>query len=74
MMDALVHTCLAHGVRVLRGYYYPTAKNHMVETFYGQQGFQKYKEDTEGNTEWSFKLDENYQDKNRHIKILGGEK
>jgi len=68
MMDALAHECLSRGIKTIIGYYYPTAKNHMVETFYDMQGFSKISEDAEGNTEWKLELSEGYVNKNNHIK------
>ena len=69
MMDALVKKCQERGVKEIRGYYYPTAKNAMVKEFYALQGFEKIREDDEGNTEWQFVIIGDYQDKNRYISI-----
>ena len=41
MMDALVDACKARGVKTIYGYYYPTAKNKMVEGFFEDMGFEK---------------------------------
>ncbi len=71
MMDELVAKSQAAGIRTIRGYYYPTAKNHMVENFYGQMGFTKVSEDTEGNTEWEFKVEADYQKQNQWIEVNG---
>lgn len=73
MMDELVAKSQAAGIKTIRGYYYPTAKNHMVEDFYGQMGFTKVKEDAEGNTEWEFTVEENYQRQNQWIKVNANE-
>lgn len=69
MMDVLVHKCLAEGIKRIKGYYYPTAKNKMVENFYGLQGFTPESQDAEGNTVWIFEPDASYQDKNKTITI-----
>lgn len=69
MMDTLVHHLKNHGVKEIRGYYYPTAKNAMVKNFYELQGFVKLSEDAEGNTEWKFEIEDNYINKNKVIKV-----
>ena len=43
MMDALVKESLRYGINTVYGYYYPTAKNKMVQDFYLLQGFEKWK-------------------------------
>ena len=73
MMDTLVAKAQAAGIKTIRGYYYPTAKNHMVEDFYGKMGFTKTEEDAEGNTTWEFAVDENYRDQNQWIKVNANE-
>lgn len=67
MMDALVEKCLGIGVKRIYGYYYPTAKNGMVRNFYSLQGFDKIKEDEEGNTTWLFTIPEHYENKQSAI-------
>ncbi|MEG1847562.1 MAG: HAD-IIIC family phosphatase [Lachnospiraceae bacterium] len=70
MMDALVWECRRRGIRGLRGYYYKTAKNAMVQDFYALQGFTQQKEDENGNTVWYYKIDDAYQNKNKVIKVV----
>lgn len=70
MMDTLVKKCRKKGIGEIRGYYYPTAKNAMVKEFYKIQGFEKIKEDAEGNTEWRFMIDDSYILKNKVIKVV----
>lgn len=70
MMDTLVHACRRVGIIQMKGYYYPTAKNKMVENFYGLQGFTKESCDEQGNTTWVFEIPENYQNKNNVIKVV----
>ena len=69
MMDTLAETCLAAGITEIRGYYYPTAKNAMVKEFYSLQGFDKIKEDDQGNTQWRLVLSEGYGKKNHVIMV-----
>lgn len=68
MMDVLVETCKARGIRRIYGYYYPTAKNGMVRDFYGLQGFEKLREN-EQETVWRFDIPDNYEKKNHYIEI-----
>ena len=69
MMDELAVRCAERGIRRIRGYYYPTAKNAMVKEFYGMRGFDKTKEDAEGNTEWEFEIPEAYEKRNHAIRV-----
>lgn len=69
MMDALVDQCTEKSVETIRGYYYPTAKNSMVRDFYARMGFEKSKEDTEGNTEWIYRISRLYKNKNKVIQV-----
>ncbi len=71
MMDALVMRCRERGIRRIKGYYYPTAKNGMVKEFYGAQGFAKTKEDADGSSEWEFGIPEKYEAKNKVIAVNG---
>ena len=69
MMDELVRTCMAQNIRMIFGYYYPTAKNGMVREFYDRMGFQKVAEDEKGNTTWKFEIPAGYEHKNRYIRV-----
>lgn len=69
MMDRLAEECQKAGISKIIGYYYPTAKNKMVENFYGLQGFVKTEEDDKGNTVWQYKIPETYEKKNKYIEI-----
>jgi len=69
MMDELAKRCREEGIGKIYGYYYPTTKNEMVKDFYYLQGFDKVKEDKEGNSVWKFNLVDEYQNKNTIIKI-----
>ncbi len=68
MMDELVRLCREKGIRTLRGFYYPTAKNGMVREFYGEQGFEKISEAPDGSTVWTLVLD-GYENKNHVIRV-----
>ncbi|MBE5835592.1 MAG: HAD-IIIC family phosphatase [Butyrivibrio sp.] len=68
MMDSLVAECKKQGICEIYGYYYPTAKNKMVENFYGLQGFEKIAED-DGNTTWKFVITDDYVNKNNAIEV-----
>lgn len=69
MMDVLVKEAKKYGIKKIKGYYYPTAKNAMVKDFYQKQGFIKESEDENGNTIWNFNIDESYVCKNNVINI-----
>lgn len=69
MMDALVRQCQKAGITGIKGYYYPTAKNKMVENFYGLQGFTKEKQDENGDTVWYYEIGQPYENKNKVIRV-----
>ncbi len=69
MMDTLVSEAKKAGCREIKGYYYPTAKNKMVEKFYESQGFVQEKQDEQGNTVWSCQI-ESYKNKNHVIEVV----
>ncbi len=69
MMDALQKEAKKRGVKEIYGYYYPTLKNGMVRDFYGLQGFEKIEEDEHRNTVWKFIVTDNYENKNKYIKV-----
>ena len=68
MMDMLVKKAESQGIKTIKGYYYPTAKNGMVKEFYSLHGFEKISEDQEGNTVWKIDI-ENYENKNKFIEV-----
>lgn len=68
MLDRLAERSKACGIKTIRGYYYPTAKNKMVRELYGTFGFTKIDEDEQGNSVWELAVD-GYQPKNRYIKV-----
>ena len=69
MMDTLVARAKSRGLKKIKGYYYPTAKNNMVREFYALMGFTKISEDEAGNTVWEFDLTKEYENKNKHIGV-----
>lgn len=69
MLDRLVEEAAAEGIRVIRGYYYPTKKNGMVRELYGTFGFRKVSEDEEGSTVWELPT-EGYVPQNRYIRVV----
>ena len=68
MLDNLVVKAQEKGIKEIKGYYYPTAKNKMVKELYADFGFDRISEDEEGNTVWSLKT-EGYNNKNNYIKV-----
>ena len=68
MMDALASRCEALGVKTVRGFYFPTAKNGMVRDFYEKQGFRKISEAPDGSTVWELSL-AGYEQKNHVISV-----
>lgn len=70
MMDVLVEQAVRRGVVLIKGYYYPTAKNGMVKDFYNTMGFAKESEDGEGNSVWTFDAGIAYTNKNKVIKVV----
>ena len=69
MMDGLVEKAKNRGIERIYGYYYPTAKNAMVKDFYNMMGFDKVKEDIDGNTVWLFHISSEYENKNKVIDV-----
>ncbi len=69
LLDYIVHTCIKEGIKEIRGYYYPTAKNAMVKNFYGNLGFDKIAEAPDGSSEWKFVIGQDYQEKNHVIAV-----
>ncbi len=70
MLDTLAHTCAKAGIKEIKGYYYPTAKNKMVEGFYALMGFTLEKTDETGGTVWYYKIEADYENKNKVIKVV----
>lgn len=68
MLDEVVRQAALRGIDEIRGYYYPTAKNKMVEKLYETFGFRLLSSDDAGNTVWSLKT-EGYENQNKVIKV-----
>ncbi|MCR4744478.1 MAG: HAD-IIIC family phosphatase, partial [Lachnospiraceae bacterium] len=68
MMDKFVAKCRERNLKMIKGYYYPTAKNAMVKDFYSLHGFEKISEDGNGNSEWLLKIAD-YKNKNDVISL-----
>ena len=68
MLDELVRQASARGVSEIRGYYFPTAKNKMVEKLYETFGFGLVSSDGAGNTVWSLGT-AGYENRNKVIKV-----
>ncbi|GHU52465.1 hypothetical protein FACS189496_2650 [Bacilli bacterium] len=69
MMDELVRVSLQRGTKEIIGYYYHTFKNDMVKDFYDKQGFILDKEDRNGDKTYSFVIPNDYEHKNKYIKV-----
>ena len=70
MLDTLVEKCRQAGITHIHGYYYPTAKNHMVEKLYETFGFTLIQQDDDGNTVWELPV-EGYENQNHVITVTG---
>jgi FkbH-like protein len=68
MMDRLIEEAKKRGVRVIKGYYYKTAKNGMVQIFYKQFGYVKISESDNGDSVWELRVSD-YTNKNNVIKV-----
>lgn len=69
MMDVLVDRCQKLGISLIRGYYYPTAKNAMVKNFYQDMGFDRILENNDEGI-WELSLKGSYVNKNKYIQVL----
>lgn len=69
MMDYLAEQCIGRGIREIYGYYYPTAKNKIVQKFYETQGFELLETKEDEATVWRLQLGGGYRDRNQVIKV-----
>ena len=69
MMDELARECRKRNIRIIVGHYLPTAKNKMVQEFYGRQGFTKTEEKEDGSTRWVLDLGNGYVNQNYVIAV-----
>ena len=51
MMNELVRLARQRGIKTIRGYYYPTAKNGMVKDFFVNEGFTRIEETEKQNVD-----------------------
>jgi predicted enzyme involved in methoxymalonyl-ACP biosynthesis len=72
MMDELVARCLERGVNRIVGYYIPTEKNKMVESFYGDMGFKKSESRGDNVSVWILEELSDYEKQNRYIETKEG--
>lgn len=68
MMDAVVADAASRGIKTIRGYYYPTAKNGMVRDFYAEMGYTQLETDENGGTVWELEV-ETYRPRQPHITV-----
>ncbi len=68
MMDSLVSVAKTKGIKTINGYFYPTAKNKMVENFYEEEGFKLINKDKENNRKYELKVDD-YITRNKVIEV-----
>ena len=69
MMDELIAQAKSKNITMIKGYYYPTAKNKMVRDFYELQGFTKINETEEGDSTWELDLGQPHKSGNVAIKV-----
>ncbi len=69
MMDMLVKKAQEKGIKTIYGYYYPTAKNKMVNNFYDLQGFEEISCDEKGNKKYKLDISKGYTNKNNVIEV-----
>ncbi|MBT3318869.1 MAG: HAD-IIIC family phosphatase [Clostridia bacterium] len=68
MMDELICRAKQRGIETIIGYYYKTAKNNMVSSFYERFGFAKTSENENGDSAWELSI-KDYTNKNNVIKV-----
>ena len=68
MMNELMKKAAEQKLSYVNGVYIPTVKNHMVEKFYGDMGFELCSSDENGETHWRMKVDE-YQHKKSAVSV-----
>lgn len=68
VFDTLIKKCLEFNIKKIYGYYFKTAKNHLVESFYEQLGFSVCeKDDSHGIFE--FTVSKEYENKNLVMEV-----
>ncbi len=66
MLDKLVAECKKRNIEEIIGYYYPTAKNKMVQDMYAHFGFTCVVKSKDESTVWKLRVSD-YQNKNEYI-------
>jgi len=70
MLDSFVARAKTRGLSGIVGYYYPTAKNCMVQDLYKEMGFRRLPPDTTDNgTAWHLDISQGYSRKNTFITV-----
>lgn len=67
VFDHLIKECKKNGIEKIKGHYFPTPKNIIVESFYSDLGFSLINVSADRSTEWMFNVD-SYIDANKIIK------
>jgi FkbH-like protein len=70
MLDALAARALSHGVKIIKGFYYQTAKNGMVSQMYGGLGFTRTELKENGDSTWRLEIGPDTRPRNRFIRVL----
>lgn len=68
VLDELVKRAKERGICTLKGYYYKTSKNAMVQDFYRNFGFEKIAENEDGDSEWMLDIS-GYRNRNTVIQV-----
>ena len=68
IFDKFVVECQLRKIKRIIGYYSPTKKNNIVENLYSNLGFE-FSHTVEDTTVWVFVIPDDYQLKNRNIKV-----
>lgn len=69
VFDELVFTCQNRGVKKIRGFYFKTRKNSLVENLYEQLGF-CLKEKDDGHSVWEYDIPVTYEPINTVMEII----
>lgn len=68
LFDEIVRRCKNIGIKKIKGTFIPTDKNKIVENFYSDLGFDIVQK-TENKTEYIYKIEKSYTNKNNIIKV-----
>ncbi|MBF0404334.1 MAG: HAD-IIIC family phosphatase [Nitrospirae bacterium] len=70
MYDELIRRCRMRDIKHITGYYNKTKKNALVSNHYGLMGFELSDKNDNGDTVWSFKVPDDYRNKNCVMEIV----